>query len=276
MKQILFKTIFLISIFIPLNSCASSKFEFIDSGGGEHETRLYENVARHDFCEDDFVACGSRMAYVGEGYTSRQGIDISHHDGEIDWREVKSWGADFVILRVGYRGYHSGKIRIDKRFHENIKGALAAGLEVGVYFFAQAITEEEAMEEARFVLQEIKDYKIALPVVYDPESILWDDARTDGVSKKQFTKNARVFCETVRAAGYKPMIYMNMIWQAFKLDLNELSEFDFWYAGYEKFPQTPYRFSFWQYSCMGIVDGINVPSKKNCLVDMNIWLVEDE
>ena len=276
MKKNFLKIIFFLAIFILLSSCASNKFDFIDSGGGHHQTRFDKNVARHNFCEDDFVAYGSRMTYVGEGYGSRQGIDISHHDGKIDWQKVKSWGADFVILRVGYRGYHSGKIRIDKRFHENIKGALASGLDVGVYIFAQAINEEEAMEEAQFVLQEIKDYEIALPVVYDPESILWDVARTDSISKKQFTQNARVFCETVRAAGYKPMIYMNMIWQAFKLDLNELSEFDFWYAGYEKFPQTPYRFSFWQYSCMGIVDGINVPSKKNCLVDMNIWLVEDE
>lgn len=276
MKHNFFKMLFLISIFIPLDSCASNKFGFVDSGGGQHETRLYKNVARHNFGEGDFVANGSRMTYVGEGYTSRQGIDISHHDGKIDWQKVKSWGADFVILRVGYRGYHSGKIRIDRRFHENIKGALDAGLEVGVYIFAQAITEEEAIEEAIFVLQEIKDYEIALPVVYDPESIPWDDARTDGVSKKQFTKNARAFCETVRDAGYKPMIYMNMLWQAFQLDLEELSEFDVWYAGYEKFPQTPYAFSFWQYSCMGIVDGINVPSKKTCLVDMNIWLVKDE
>ena len=268
--------IFSLAIFILMNSCASNKFEFIDAGGGQHKTRLYENVARHDFREDGFVARGSRMTYTGKGYTSRQGIDISHHDGKIDWKKVKAWGADFVILRVGYMGYQSGKIKIDERFHQNIKDALAAGLEVGVYIFAQAINEEEALEEARFVLQEIKDYKITLPVVYDPESIPWDVARTDGVSKKQFTKNARVFCGAVRDAGYKPMIYMNMMWQAFQLDLEELSEFDFWYADYEKIPQTPYRFTFWQYSCMGIVDGINVSAKKDCLVDMNIWILKDE
>lgn len=273
-----FKTFFLLAIFILMNSCASNKFEFIDAGGGQHETTLYKNVARHDFRKDDFISYGSRMIYAGSDgkYVSRQGIDISHHDGQIDWEKVKAWGVDFVILRVGYMGYKSGKLKIDTRFHQNVKEALAAGLEVGVYIFAQAINEEEALEEARFVLREIKDYKITLPVVYDPESIPWDTARTDGVSKKQFTENARTFCEAIRDAGYTPMIYMNMMWQAFHLDLEELNEFDFWYADYEKIPQTPYRFTFWQYSCMGLVDGINVPSKKNCLVDMNIWLVKND
>ena len=141
---------------------------------------------------------------------------------------------------------------------------------MGVYFFAQAVNEEEAREEADFVLQNLQGYTLQLPVVYDPESILDDEARTDNVSGEQFTKNTEVFCSAVAEAGYDPMIYANMLWEAFELDLEKLSEYPLWYADYEPAPQTPYHFRFWQYTNVGQVPGITGNA------DLNIEMIPVE
>ena len=184
-------------------------------------------------------------------------MDVSHHQGFIDWNKVKAAGIEFAILRIGYRGYgQKGTIKLDNEFKRNIENAQAAGIDIGVYFFAQAINEEEAREEADFVLKNLEGYELQLPVVYDPESILDAPARTDGVSGEQFTKNTIVFCEAIKEAGYTPMIYSNMLWEAFEFDMEQLDMYPFWYADYEKFPQTPYAYEMWQYSNEGHVDGI--------------------
>ena len=133
--------------------------------------------------------------------------------------------------------------RLDQEFHRNMENAQAAGFDVGVYFFAQAVNEEEAQEEADFVLENLAGYSLQLPVVYDPESILDDEARTDNVTGEQFTKNTQIFCAAMANAGYSPMIYANMLWEAFELDLEYLSEYPLWYADYEPYPQT--TLSFW-------------------------------
>lgn len=183
--------------------------------------------------------------------------------------KVKADGYEFAFIRIGFRGYgKEGIIKTDKMFHENIKKAQAARLDVGVYFFAQAISEEEAIEEANFVLEQLNGYELQMPVVYDPESILHSDARTDHVTGEQFTKNTKAFCETISNAGFEPMIYCNMLWQAFKLELSQLSEFPIWYADYEKLPQTPYQFAIWQYTQSGQVDGIDGN------VDINIQMIK--
>ena len=209
-----------------------------------------------------------KMIYKDDKYSSRLGVDVSHHQGKIDWEKVKEDGYEFAIIRIGYRGYGTeGTLKLDNRFHENIKDAQRAGLDVGVYFFAQAINEEEALEEAEFVLKHLKGYKLELPVAYDPESILYDEARTDDVTGEQFTKNAKVFCKRIRKAGYEPMIYSNMLWEAYELDLEKLSDYPIWYADYEPLPQTPYDFVMWQYTSSGTVDGIKGR------VDLNIQFV---
>ena len=141
-----------------------------------------------------------------------------------------------------------------------------AGIDVGVYFFSQAVNEEEAKEEADFVLEHLKGQEFQMPVVYDPEHILEDEARTDGVTGEQFTQNAKVFCKEIEKAGYDAMIYSNMLWEAYELDLEKLLDYPVWYADYEELPQTPYRFSMWQYSSTGSVPGIEGN------VDLNIQL----
>ena len=215
--------------------------------------------------DESFVHDGDKLIYTDGDYLL--GVDVSHHQGDIDWDAVKSAGYDFAILRIGYRGYgKEGTLNQDREFENYYKGARDAGLMVGVYFFAQAINEDEAKEEADFVLEILSGRELDLPVVYDPESILDDEARTDDVSGEQFTANTGVFCETIAADGYKPMIYANMLWEAFELDLEQLSEYPLWYADYEPVPQTPYDFVIWQYTNEGSVPGISG------VCDLDIWI----
>ena len=242
---------------------------FVDVYQNPYQVEINPRVKKHDFKVDAFVHNGHLLSYEGDSnYTYRLGVDVSEHQGYVDWQALKASGFDFAFIRLGYRGYgQEGNIRLDKEFHQNIQNAQAAGFDVGVYFFAQAINEEEALEEANFVLQNLQGYTLQLPVVYDPESILDDEARTDNVSGEQFTKNTEAFCSAVADAGYEPMIYANMLWEAFELDLEKLSEYPLWYADYEPAPQTPYHFRFWQYTNQGQVAGVNGN------VDLNIQLI---
>jgi len=278
----------LASLFLTtLLSCASSPkekptipFEFIDANKQHHTASLDYSLKKHSYKNECFVREGEKLFYKGDDrYTSKLGIDISHHDGAVDWKKMKEWGIEFVILRTGYRGYQTGHLIQDKMFEKNIKEAIEAGLDIGVYFFSQAITEEEAEEEARMVLRLIEPHKkhITLPVVFDPESILKDEARTDGVPGEVFTRTSIIFCEAVKKAGYKPMIYSNMIWEAFFFNMEKLQDYEFWYADYEMYPQTPYAFTMWQYTDTAeSVDGIRLDEKITKPVDLNIMIVKVE
>ncbi len=245
---------------------------FVDVFGAPYEVEIDSEVERHSYRPECFVHEGDVLSYVGdERYTYRVGIDVSSFQGDIDWAAVKEAGIEFVIIRLGYRGYgQAGTLCLDKKFIQNIEGAQAQGLDVGVYFFAQAVNEEEAIEEAEFVLSYLEGYELQLPVVYDPESILDDTARTDNVTGEQFTLNTLAFCERIEEAGYEAMVYSNMLWEAYKFNLAQLSDYPIWYADYEALPQTPYRFSFWQYTNTGRVAGIIGD------VDYNIQLIPTE
>ena len=241
---------------------------FVDVFGEEYQVEINPDVEKHKYDLEKFVHEGDRLSYTDDKYEYRLGVDVSRHQGWIDWEKVKAAGYEFAIIRVGYRGYgEEGLVCLDEQFDTNIQNAQAAGLDVGVYFFAQAINEEEAKEEAEFVLEHIAGYELQLPVVYDPESILDDEARTDDVSGEQFTKNTEVFCSMIEEAGYQPMIYSNMLWEAYELNLEYLEGYPIWYADYEPLPQTPYHFDFWQYTNEGSVDGIEGRT------DLNIQLI---
>lgn len=243
--------------------------KFVDVFGEEYEVEINENIEKNPYSNEAFSREGDFLSYEDDSYISRMGIDISRHQGYIDWEQVKKAGIDFAFIRIGYRGYgKAGTINLDQEFDRNIVNAQKNGIDVGVYFFAQAINEDEALEEAQFVIKHLQDYELELPVVYDPESILDDVARTDNVTGEQFTKNTQVFCKTIAEAGYQPMIYSNMLWEAFELDLEELSEYPIWYADYEPNPQTPYMFEFWQYSNEGYIAGVQGR------LDMDIQMVK--
>lgn len=225
------------------------KFLFRDVFGNEFHTVLNPFVEKNDYVKEKFHHKKHNVYYEGDSrYHSRMGVDISRHDGKVNWKKLKKSGIEFVILRIGYRGYQSGKLFVDQNFHENIKGAQAEGLDIGIYIFSQAENEKEALEEAELCINELKDYDISLPVFYDPEIIRDDEARSDHISGEQFTKNAIVFCERVKEAGYIPGVYSNMLWEAYDFDLSKFDGYEIWFADYEKVPQSPYRFSFWQYA----------------------------
>lgn len=243
--------------------------DFVDVYGVHYETQINPNVPPNIYDDSLFVHSGENISYEDDKYISRLGVDVSKHQGYIDWKKVKASGYDFAMIRIGYRGYgKTGSVNLDERFHENIKNAQANGIDVGVYFFSQAINEEEAIYEANFLLEALEGYQLQLPVVYDPESILDAEARTDNVSGEQFTKNTMAFCQVIEKSQYTPMIYANMLWEAFQLDLEYLKEYTIWYADYEPIPQTPYNFTMWQYTNTGYVDGIEGQT------DINIQLME--
>lgn len=206
-----------------------------------------------------------RMQYNDAEFTVVNGIDVSVFQGEIDWNRVKSDGIDFVMLRVGFRGYGSkGVMEEDGKFRENYLNAKNAGLDVGVYFYSQAINETEAREEARFVLEILKDIKLDYPVAYDWEYVDYAEARTDNMSSEEITLCAKAFCEEIKAAGREVIIYFNREIGYFEYDLNTLKDIDFWLAEYSHYPTFIYKFSMWQYTDKGTVDGINSD------VDLNI------
>ncbi len=233
-------------------------FYFIDAKKHWHTAYLDPELPRNDYDKSLFRKENGVIYYDDTRYTLRRGIDVSRHNGNVDFQAVKAAGIDFVILRGAYRSYGAnGELHLDEKFHENLLAASAAGLDTGVYVFSQAISEEEAVEEAELLLSALSGASISMPVIFDPESILDDEARTDNVSGEQFTKNTIAFCERVKQAGYQPMVYSNMIWETEFLDLSALTDYPIWYADYEDSPQSPYWFSMWQYAEDGTVPGVD-------------------
>ena len=214
-----------------------------------------------------------KLRYEGdENYMIRRGIDVSEFQGKIDWDKVKEDGIDFVFVRAGHRTMHTGDLQRDSRAIKNLTRAKKAGLDVGAYVFSQAITKEEAREEAQLCLDVIKEsgVELTLPIVFDPEIVIEDYyARINFISGKQFTDNAVAFCEKIKKAGYTPAIYANCSTETDILDMSRLKGTTIWYADYSNVPETPYDFTFWQYSNLGWVDGI--PETET---DLNVWFIK--
>ena len=218
---------------------------------------------RNDFQydENNYLTCLEGESIVG--------IDVSYHQGDIDWEQVRASGVRFVMMRVGYRGYgESGKLVEDTNFQTNIQGALDAGLEVGVYFFSQALDLKEVEEEVDFLLERIEGYEIAMPVVYDWEYVS-DEARTANMDARTLTDCSKHFCDLVQEAGYQPMIYFNRNQAAYLLHLEELVDYPFWLAAYTDRMAFPYKVDMWQYTDNGRVPGIEGA------VDVDILFVYD-
>ncbi|WMJ23002.1 glycoside hydrolase family 25 protein [Paludicola sp. MB14-C6] len=224
-----------------------------------------EKLPKNPYDFKNLVYLDSEIQYQKNGVsTGIKGIDVSKYQGDINWNKVKADHVKFAIIRIGFRGYQNGKITIDESCKKNIEGAIAAGIKVGVYFFSQAITIEEVIQEADTVLEYIKDYKITYPVVFDAEEILEENARTNSLTTAQRTDITVAFCQKIKSAGYTPMIYANVKWFVAKLDMSRLTMYDKWFAQYFKTPFFPYDFQMWQYTGKGKVDGIKGD------VDLNI------
>lgn len=195
--------------------------------------------------------------YVVDGTVKAQkAIDVSEFQGVIDWNKVKADGVKIAFIRVGYRGYSTGKLMEDDRYEANIKGALKAGVKVGVYFYSQAISAAEARAEAKFVLDRIQDYNITYPVVFDFEGAPSANARTKNMTAQKSTAIINAFCKAVEDAGYHPMLYSYTKYFVEKTDLSKLTSYDKWVAQYYLEPFFPYEFKVWQYTSKGRVAGI--------------------
>lgn len=203
------------------------------------------------------------------GVSKVYGIDVSYYQGNIDWKKVKNSGVEFVIIRVGYRGYGSaGTLVEDPRFKTYLDGATKAGLKVGVYFYTQAITTAEAKAEAKFVLDRIKGYSLQMPVYYDIESVDYDTGRLDsaGLSKAQKTALCTAFCDTIIKSGYSAGVYANYTWLNYYIDGAGLGKkYPIWLAHYTSNTNYDQRMDMWQYSGSGTVSGISA------YTDVNVW-----
>lgn len=227
---------------------------------------LSENNAlpRNSYESECFYEENGIRFYKSEDIVGIAGIDVSSYQPDIDWAQVREAGIDFAMIRLGYRGYSTGKLDLDDSFLEHMEGATEAGLDIGVYFFSQALTPEEAKEEAEYVLTWLEGYDITYPVVFDWEEVS-EPARTDEMNMLMLTACAEAFCKTVEEAGYKASVYFNQAYGYEQLNLVSLRDYDFWLAEYGPSPTFAYDFDMWQYTNEGIVPGIDGP------VDLNIY-----
>ena len=224
----------------------------------------YYDPATHQPVTGQQVIQGNIYTFGADGALNRtaRGIDVSKFQGSIDWNAVKNDGITFAIIRCGYRGYGSGALVEDSTYRANIQGAINAGLKVGVYFYSQAINEQEAVEEASMVLSLVGGYSLPLGVYYDTESVA--GGRANAISAAERTACAVAFCETIRNSGYSAGVYSYASWFYNALNFANISKYNIWIAQYRDTLSFSYKYNIWQYTGSGSVKGISRP------VDMNI------
>jgi GH25 family lysozyme M1 (1,4-beta-N-acetylmuramidase) len=231
---------------------------------------INNNLAK-SIIDNDKISIDDKTGYYSyedDKYESVAGVDLSVYQGDVDFSKVKNAGFDYCMLRVGYRTYGGGVVTADANFETYVSDALKNDLDVGVYFFTSAISTAEAKEEAQFVLDAIKPYNITYPVVVDVEEIVSGTSRQESLSVEELTEIVKTFCETIEDAGYDVMIYSNLKGFIANVNLEELEDYDKWFANYDTTPYYPYKFTMWQYSQSGSVDGIDGD------VDLDIYLKE--
>ena len=215
-------------------------------------TKIEEKAGLKRYLEND-----RNVSYVG--------VDISKQTGIVSFTGLKAAGVDYVMIRLGGRGYSTGQISLDENFKENIEGAIAEGLDVGVYFYSQAINQDEAVQEANFVIENLEPYRgsIKYPVAFDMEFVINDEARIDGLSREGRTDITTSFLESVKAAGYIPMLYGDKEWLIKEVDLAKLQSYDVWLTQETDIPDYPYQYAMWQYSTKGVLNGIKGDANLN-------------
>lgn len=225
------------------------------------EPEPVEPIPLNQYSPSDFYYNGGYLACLTA--ETVMGIDVSRHQEEIDWQQVKEAGVEFVMIRLGNRGTSEGALRKDPMFWQNYLGARTAGLKVGAYFFSQAVSEEEAQEEAAFALEILDGMRLDMPLVFDWEQ----ETRTENVDARIVTDCTKAFCAAVESAGYRPMIYFNSFQAKNLLYLEELKDLPWWLAMYDITMEFPYRMDMWQYSCTGTVPGIKGDVDLNLLFE---------
>ena len=238
-----------------------------ESAAGEEEGLQANAVTMADIQ----ITADGEYQYMKDGaVASHKGIDVSKYQETIDWKKVAADGVEYAFIRVGCRGYgSSGSLIKDEKFHQNIKGALAQEIEVGAYFFSQALTVKEAEEEAEMVIKELEGYDITYPVAIDIERVDGQKARQDALTKEERTEICIAFCERIKEAGYTPMVYGDQETFSELLDAEQLAENDFWICETDGDMTFPYEFAVWQYSHKGSVSGIK--GEANISISLKEW-----
>lgn len=238
-----------------------------DSVMGDIELQTVKGAEVNTYTEENLIYDDSGIpAYYEDGRKiSHLGIDLSEYQGDVDFAAAKAAGVEFVMLRIGGRYYgEDGGLYEDTAFDDYYEQAKAAGIKVGAYFFSQAASVDDAVEEAQFTLSKLNGRALDYPVALDWENIGDDEARTDHVTGDELTAIAEAFCDTITAGGYKSIVYSNTQQMFVMYDFETMKDYDFWLADYRDFPTMYYKFDMWQYAADGTIDGIDGA------VDMNL------
>ena len=248
------------------------KLKYIDAWNEWHVMDVDPTVAENIYDPGKWTENDGLTTLEDDRYEVLQGVDVSEHQGYIDWTKVAEAGFRFAFIRIGYRGYgEAGNLYEDGTAVDNLRAAKAAGLQVGTYIFSQALNEEEAREEGALAVRVITDSGVEtdLPVMYDPELIKDDWGRANEITREQVGLNTAAFKDQVEnTSDLKVDIYSNLPWEHNYFDAATMNQYQIWYADYEKLPQTPYHFVWWQYTNEGHVPGIEGR------VDLNLWVRE--
>lgn len=217
----------------------------------------------------NLVSKNDLLHYYSDGkQVSYLGVDLSKYQKEVDFAAIQREGIDFCMLRVGARGYESGILQEDENYQEFMKKAAEVNMPVGLYFFSQAVSVTEAIEEADFVISRIGDYKISYPIAFDMEFIENDASRVETLTKTERTNIALAFLNRIENAGFTGMLYGDKEWLLTRVDLSKFDKYDIWLAEEENIPDYPYTYSMWQYTRQGEIFGIDG------YVDLNISFVD--
>lgn len=243
----------------PKDPSTDGKHTLVTYASGRQEwVSINPYIKKNSYDYTNLVSQNNMMKYYeGSRLTSFLGVDISKNDGTVDFDMLKAAGVSFVMIRTGSRGYESGQLMEDELFTEHMDGALAAGLDVGLYFSSAAISKEEAEEEANMLLAQIGERKITYPIAFQMAFADNDVSRFDKLTAAQRTEITRAFLNVISNAGYRPMVYGDKEWLIKEIDLSKLGDYDFWLSQPGDLPDYPYAFSIWQYSTTKNIDGIN-------------------
>lgn len=234
--------------------------------------RILGQIPVNSYKTENFYIDDGFMAYHDDegNKISHLGVDLSYHQENVNWDELSESGIEFVMLRCGYRGYSEGGLVKDEKFDEYARACNERDIPLGVYFFTQAVSVEEAEREAEFTLELIKDYKISYPVAIDTEYVSDSEARTnlEEIDEDLRSRMCIAFCEKIKEAGYYPMIYASENWIRRELDFEALQEYDFWAPQYLEENDFMYDFTIWQYTERGFIKGVDEQ------VDLDISMVD--
>ena len=228
-----------------------------DEKGQKKYYEIISDAVKNDYdLENSLTNENGFLTYKDSRRESLRGVDLSKYNGTVDFARLKENGISFAMLRLGSRGYGTGNITLDEKFVEYAQNAQLAGIQIGAYFYSQAINESEAIEEANYIVGAVSSFNVKYPIAIDIERVKGDEARTDKLTSEERTKVVKTFCDAVKGYGYKPIIYATKEMLVAGLDLEDLGDYDVWLADETIPTDYPYRYSMWQYSTKGKIDGI--------------------